>query len=458
MTNFSETVKKSNFPIHFCVFPLSILFILLLVISLIDLNSNLPVSGGVIDYITTNLKTDPISELTLTDDECPEGMEEHVLGHWAGTYEGCHIGDKINNFPCASNIAGRIGEVIPEKSPVDLKFWGMRKFCIKRLADYQYVGPKTPCPKEYKECHETLCIPKDEKCPITGLQTSENQDPDNDKITSVQLSAGKYLWIERDDKKIPLYNVEISLNGKPCFSMGFNPYIQSPYPLLKAEFRCGSYGRDESALILDTKEEEVLYKDNNINLMLADLPHYYDYIRNNVAHLVSRKRIELKNNEVCVDAAYNLKPILISPLITEVKDWSAGIILILLWEAFLFLFSLIAIINAVFFKGDAEFWHLLNNTVAGGLTLASLVTVLLVGGGLLSVSDLLKGNYEPFHTLVSKYCFVNHKYHEATEDFTNYSKVIPGGISFTIEIMLFLSIARAIYVSAVLYHRRKAYE
>jgi len=279
-------------------------FLIIILISIYELRLSLmpELSPGPFQYISENLKADPILDIQILDNEssCPLGFEPLVLNTWPGTLDGCLCQNgalvastcqQLNSQQCKSDI--------PSTNPVDMHAWRGSIWCGKRaVLENDYIK-KAVCPSENKECYPGGCFIKD--CPITKVEISSTQT--NNKL-SKQGSDGKerYIILTRTQGEMPLIAFKITPNDMPCFDQNV---LQSPiYPLLNVTEKenCGKYGLDSSFSVgLDSQSSYQSFIENSFPQNIMDLPHFQTNSQQSQSILSWRIKMKTAQKEYCFD-------------------------------------------------------------------------------------------------------------------------------------------------------------
>ena len=244
---------------------------------------------GIVEYITNNLGSNPISNIIMiqADEACPTDYEDHPIGIWLGNFKGCPF--KENN--CTKTV-------VDDHDPKILYAWGDQKFCVLRNKNFKFLEIGH-CHHGYKECSYHVCVSFEEECPVTSVQFIESPYPFPTISTEKVYKSTRFLDVERTNTT-PLYNLEYSLKGKPCVARGWSMGKENPFILLRNKHGCSPYGQDEEAIIIDSMSETSLYYSNGMANTLSELADYKDSIAGEKAYLISRKRIALSKNPECL--------------------------------------------------------------------------------------------------------------------------------------------------------------
>ena len=260
----------------------------------------------IIDYITANLNTAPITQISITDSitNCPSDYVAQKLTAWPGSIEGCYCPEKslILQGKCTSEKMREGCYRVPSLDSQILWLWNNDVYCIKRLGNY-YLKPVTEsCSNDYLNCGR-MCVHSQEACPITTLKIKDTDkiNQNDTTIEKVTLSDNKTLVISRELTSPPIYTLETSFHDKPCLEPAYIPAIkESNYPLLNipSYSGCGEFGDDESSVILDNMDMNDLFKQNSLT-SVENLPLYLTRESEAEAYLVARPRFALKKTSVC---------------------------------------------------------------------------------------------------------------------------------------------------------------
>jgi len=380
-------------------------------------------STGVMQYVSESNEMAPIQEIAVSHNQsCPTGFEALEIGMWPGSRLGCYVQKGVIGESC-------IEPDIPAQPEKAITKWGNLTFCVKRNVNYEFMMDIT-CNRDFVQCSRELCVSKLEKCPITSITPQTQQDfvnagkPSQDWLHLEK--EGKMLKIDREDTEQPIFNLETSILGQPCYAKGWAPYKENPYKLLEIEFKCGKYGEDPKATILDSYEEIDLYIWNGFDTILRELKGYNDSIAGDHVYLVTRHRPALSHLAVCYDN---------HPANTELNNLKV----IDVWGEWIFTLSileLLAVVPLGMFlhrdiqrKGDLKRLSVaikvaLFNPVSTVAMVFYLRIYLVLAG--------VKQSSGAFLTLAANGCFIEEKLNEAAIDFAdlvknyyypNYSKI-----------------------------------
>jgi len=256
-------------------------------------------STGLMQHVAESTEMAPIQDILVSKtEECPEGFQIHMIGLWPGNRYGCYIQRGVIGESC-------IEPDIPSLPPKSIMKWGDLTVCVQRSVDYQF-GANITCGENYLQCSKDLCVSKNEKCPITTITPQTKEDfilENSPKENWIDLqNNGKMLKFHRDFNQEPIYNIETSILGKPCYAKGWVPFKEVAYQLLEVSFGCGIYGEDPNAYILDSMKEMDLYLSNpGFDEILQQLKGYNDSISDDFIYLVSRQRPDLRQLPICYE-------------------------------------------------------------------------------------------------------------------------------------------------------------
>ena len=256
-------------------------------------------STGLMQHVAESTELAPIQDLIISQaEECPVGFEIHRVGFWPGNRYGCYIQKGVIGESC-------IEPDIPSLPPKNIMKWGNLTFCVQRNRNYQF-GANIQCDPDYMLCSKDLCVSKQEKCPITEISTHTQEEFEEENSSNKDwlnlYNRGKMLKLHRDFDPDPIYNLEVSFRGKPCYAKGWMPFKEIPYQLLDVNFGCGVYGEDPNASILDSMKEKDLYLANpGFDEVLIQLKGYNESIEHDEVYLVTRQRIELRQLPICYE-------------------------------------------------------------------------------------------------------------------------------------------------------------
>ncbi len=376
-------------------------------------------STGVMQYVAESNEMAPIMNLTITNNNiCPANFSILPIGRWPGSRLGCFVQKGVISESC-------IEPDIPAHAEQTITKWGSLTFCVMRNIDFEF-DLDIKCSRNYTQCSRDLCVSDKEECPITSILPQTQQDFINaGKPTENWIDlehGGKMLKIERNFAEQPIYNLETSILGTPCYAKGWAPYKENPYPLLEMEFinKCGTYGEDVKADLLDAMLEIDLYIYNGFDTILQELKGYNESIagdNKNIAgdqvYLVTRHRPALSQLAVCYDN---------HPANTELNNLKV----LDVWGEWIFTFSMLELLAVVplgmFLHRDIQRkGNLKRLSVAIKLALFNPVSTMAMVFYLriYLVLDGVKRSSGAFQTLANNGCFIEKKLNEAALDFEN---------------------------------------
>ena len=255
---------------------------------------------AVLNSVSGIMKEPPIAELLVTNQTCPTDYEHMTLGEWPGTDHGCYYADEESVVPgnCVQEKKGIGVQPVVNQS---ILLWEHFSFCVRRYRSMA-IEYTDNCPYGFKRCGVYLCIPEQEKCPVTAVYWIKERPSNvqNKEIVMVDTENNQYIMVERSGYKEPLVRFSTSYNGVPCLDVTSAPFPEGMYPLLNVKHSC-QYGQNFEAKIIDTKPE----KD-----FLVELPHYDqikklalidEYAEKNTLYLVSVSRFKLRPIEACAN-------------------------------------------------------------------------------------------------------------------------------------------------------------
>ena len=286
-----------------------------------------------VDYIAVNLRTSPIMNIALADiyKNCPSDYTLLTLAAWPGTTTGCFCPNtgKIYSGQCVRADLKDCHVVNPV--PIQLiDIWNTESYCIRRIlhTNYSFKTYEANCPEGDVDCGE-ICVKEELFCPITSLSIvgseTVNSNDQEDETESIELTQGRTMIIDRSVANQTLYNIEISMNDKPCLQPGYLPVSsQDNYPLLNIlNYQgCGQYGVDNSASIIETLSFSQVISENRL-VDIQSLPLYMEQQGNSNTNLVLRPRISLSSRKEC-DVIDTQSLIQIREVVYTFKKWIIG--------------------------------------------------------------------------------------------------------------------------------------
>lgn len=291
---------------------------------------------GVIDYITTNLNSKPIYNITTVPSGqlCPIDTEVLSLGNWTGTYVGCSKGFLGIYFGSCW-----LGTNIPGNSPVPLFQWNQTQFCVQR--NQEYIFTSEDCSPGYQLCFQYFCVLVNESCPITKISNQTTINP-GDIYADFE---GEYL-VFSNDTGYPIFTIQYTIKSpSPCYAIGWNPSDKNAYELAIENFNgCGFAGQDSSINPLAEMSEVTLYTENNLTNTINALPDYIPTISGDPVYLVTREIIQLSPTSDCHLNLYSTNQYLL-PILQGLISYQDEIINFFEYEIFLVLVSLVFVLK-----------------------------------------------------------------------------------------------------------------
>lgn len=300
-----------------------------------------------LNMIEENLTSPPISDIQFGYGvSCPAGFQDMDFGTWPGTSSGCFcpITNTLTIGACSSqntffpeqfqlksnpNSANgdiryktalhyeknKVGGIftpaeaaehqmfydaygchtVQSTSVHQLQVWKGRRLCVSHYAADEYYWTTYPCKTDFKRCQSGLCVKSTLQCPVTKIEINDYNNSANEV----------YLYLERDTSKRGLFKFQLTTQGEaPCLAnnreskMTEYPY----YPLLRRNSSgCGSYGIDNSSILVDSELEADLYIENGLGYTVSTLPQYTNYLGNRTVSLYARQRLDINTeNENCL--------------------------------------------------------------------------------------------------------------------------------------------------------------
>jgi len=255
--------------------------------------------ASVFASVSKTMNDAPISDIFVTVNECPHDFEMITLGHWPGTVHGCYYPSehKIVKGQCAEHTTDGVGVNAMPARP--LYKWRGKKFCIKRFEDYE-INVTSPCREGYKKCAGYLCIPEDQRCPITSIKIYAEEPTTTEEEYAGESEGTKSVSIQRRDGDEPIIDFHLSVDGYPCLDLSSIPYRPNSYPLLNIPpVGCG-YGENNEAKLIDSRPLVKVLKDSPVYNLTESLPMYYDSIQNNTAYFTGIPRFKVKREPECM--------------------------------------------------------------------------------------------------------------------------------------------------------------
>jgi len=244
---------------------------------------------GALEFMSINLKADPIMDIKIIDKKsaCPSGFEPLKLSTWPGTVAGClcENGDLFSS-PCDKAQSEKC-HTVPGTHAVDIYEINNSIWCVKRAVPDQEYVKKMDCPAGYKECYVGGCFVGD--CPLT----------------KIEISSNGALVLAKTQGELPLVDIKATPNDVPCFNQDFSPNSPGENSLYKLlitkENGCGKHGLDNiSSQKLNTKSIFDSYTQNSYRYSVMNLPYYEKYAKNTMSVMSWRTRIMTAKNDYCL--------------------------------------------------------------------------------------------------------------------------------------------------------------
>lgn len=262
--------------------------------------------GGALEYIAFNVAADPIMDIQVIDDgssaKCPSGYSKLQLGTWPGTVHGCSCRSGMKRRTCSRSSHRHIRDVgcvnYASRDPIEMFDWRSSLWCVKRaVLDKEYVRSSF-CPAGFKKCSPGICMKNSLNCPITAVNI-QNSGSAN------KLAVGTgYVVTGTTANEMPIIDIAITPNNIPCFSTDyFAKGSTSPYALINEnEGGCSKYGLDTVfSKKVDTQKQDLLFGQNSFPSSVMNLPGYAKIYDHTDAVLASRRRMDLLENDACLN-------------------------------------------------------------------------------------------------------------------------------------------------------------
>lgn len=316
-----ETYDKKHLLIDIVLSSISFVLLILSAVAIYRYD----ITDNIIDDILTNWNATFISDITeKTTNECNVGESEFTLGRFQGTFEGCNcLGrsgnkisnkykDKVNPFPCTSDLLeSNCYKTLPI-TPKTLRIWETKELCVtktdKRFYDHirESVSNNETCPSGTKQCglidslNQKLCVLTANACPVNKIVITKYSKPIDDTVNSyseISLNGSYNLYYSKlaANNGIP---VEYTLSeGERCvdpkeINSKFVPYVLSNE---KKDYYCSTYNKtltyDDRYLKLDSMETRQFLDQNGLLTPLLNLPQYPIQQLESVTSLFSRTYI-----------------------------------------------------------------------------------------------------------------------------------------------------------------------
>lgn len=224
--------------------------------------------------------------------EQTEGTDKLSFGNWNGTIEGCYCKNgTIVKKKCSIDNDNNCTEKIPVVSST-IYTWRNKSF-YTTPSKYTYddlfemsVDEKKECPIGYKKCgkldfyNNTLCLPKDEKCPVNYLEISNRAEPPNKNFhfTSIPFDDGYYIHYSNEDiNNYTIKNYFRSGDKIPCINIGDYNDTGPKYTLYAGicNKRHGYIYASKYYSKVDSISKEQLLKENNKYDEVKNLTKYH---------------------------------------------------------------------------------------------------------------------------------------------------------------------------------------
>ena len=224
--------------------------------------------------------------------EQTEGTDKLSFGNWNGTIEGCYCKNgTIVKKKCTIANDTYCKEKIPVVSST-IYTWRNKSF-YTTPSKYTYddllqmsVDEYKECPIGYKKCgkldfyNNTLCLPKDEKCPVNYLEITNSAEPPNKNFhfTSIPFDDGYYIHYSNEDiNNYTIKNYFRSGDKIPCINIGDYNDTGPKYTLYAGicNKRHGYIYASKYYSKVDSISKEQLLKENNKLDEVKNLTKYH---------------------------------------------------------------------------------------------------------------------------------------------------------------------------------------
>jgi len=292
-------------------------------------------SPGSFQYISANLKTDPILDLQIIEhrSSCPSGLETLALNTWPGTVSGCLCDNEgLVALTCQKRNSPQCQIDVPATPPLNMYEWNGDIWCGKRAVLGKDYVKKTACPEGYKECYPGGCFLNSIKdCPITHVEISSTETTNSQKLSKASADGkDRYLILTRKQGGMPLIDLKITQNDIPCFDQNAFPTTEKAfiYPLINGAERdsCGQYGLDSHFSIkLDSQSSYETFTQNSFPKTVMELPHFETNAQRTQSVLSWKAKMKTARNDACLDLDPRYESLKIE---TSRWDTSGGLIIL----------------------------------------------------------------------------------------------------------------------------------
>ena len=303
------------------MFSLSLLWILLLIISLMHVFSadSKQIAGGS-EGIYNNLGYPPITDIMFAS-SCSGDYTELELGYWPGTVEFCYdyhwLRTSFNRSECWNYY--------PDTKAQTYTKWKGQSICVKRVT--KFTNSSTFCPSGYTKCYKGMCV-QGNTCPITSVVIEDSPLENTETTGSTQLLDGRYLNYKREQSKQPIALFTLTQGeGTPCISTHEYPLQKNYKPVKEKGNGCKKYGTFPDYKVIDTDTSLNSFQSQVWSGALLDFPEFKKTISQQNAYLTYSTRIELRDTPQC--KSMNLEGLVYASTHAKIAATTSIIILVI---------------------------------------------------------------------------------------------------------------------------------
>jgi len=174
---------------------------------------------------------------------------------------------------------------------------------------------------------------------------------------------------------MPLYKLQVSYYGPPCFSINRVTGKQTPlFDYLNIKEDCGVYGQDPDVITLDFIPEQDLYKYNGLSNFLSTIDGYYETTAGEDVYLVTRYKVRLIDSPYCFEARGKRS----GDLSKTVEDVDANSVILIVQIVFQFIYLAIffVLVGCWSFFPHSDTFHVVNLAICRSLVIIDFCFVL----------------------------------------------------------------------------------
>lgn len=244
------------------------------------------IEGGV-SGVLKNLESSPFSDILVASSSCPSGYERLDLGTWPGTEEICT--KRTNRVKICTRTT-------VEMLSFSYSSWKNISICVQRVSA---MSNSTVCPTGYTRCYPGVCV-QGSQCGVTEVYLEQSARTDSGWYSN-NYNNSLYVNYRKDAGVLPISSLGIS-HGEPVLCVNLKEYAQqlNYFSIKFPGYGCGRYGDFPRTTTLDQDDSLNIFYSQDWTASPVDLPGFTSkYEIGQSGYLLSMKRLEMKDNDVC---------------------------------------------------------------------------------------------------------------------------------------------------------------